>query len=205
MCEAQKILLGDDHPMIRKGLQIALSSLFPSGIQVYEASSCNSIMKELARNEFTHIILDVELSDVSILEILPNIVNLYPDIRIAIYSMQPENIYARQIHQFGISYYISKGANECETIALFKKFVNNESLTNSDDLYPENPFSNLTARELEILYYLLKGVGSVEIAQTLNLFWNSVSRSKSNIFKKTNVKNFKELIDIAKKYNIIRS
>lgn len=200
----KKILFGDDHLIIRQGLKTLFEHYF-NITHVTEASSCAEIMKELSRSAYSHIVLDVVLSDGSILEILPNIVNLYPHTKILIFSMQPAEIYRRVLFQYGIGYYLSKTSLQDETISLFSKFLNNEDPPEVAGYFhvPENPFSDLTARELEILHYILKGMSSKEIGDTLNLKLNTISTVKNRVFEKTGTENIRELFDLATMYNVI--
>ena len=81
--------------------------------------------------------------------------------------------------------------------------LNEQSLRDDPDTrYPNNPFSALAPRELEILHYVLKGLGTKEIAQTLNVKMNTVSTVKNRIFEKTLTTNLKELIELATLYNV---
>jgi DNA-binding CsgD family transcriptional regulator len=66
----------------------------------------------------------------------------------------------------------------------------------------DNPFKSLAPRELEILHYVLKGIGTKDIADTLNLKMNTVSTIKTRIYEKTNAGNIKELIELATLYNV---
>jgi DNA-binding CsgD family transcriptional regulator len=66
----------------------------------------------------------------------------------------------------------------------------------------ENPFSSLAPRELEILHYLLRGVGTKEISEIFNLRMSTVSTLKNRIFEKTEARNIKELIELATLYNV---
>jgi DNA-binding NarL/FixJ family response regulator len=66
----------------------------------------------------------------------------------------------------------------------------------------DNPFVSLAPRELEILHYLLKGIGTKEIAETLNLRMSTISTMKTRIFEKTNAGNVKELMELASLYNV---
>ena len=76
-----KILLADDHSMIRKGIKILCEhNLGYKGVE--EVTNCNQLMRSLARTKFTHLILDINLSDGNSLEILPNIRSLYPELKI---------------------------------------------------------------------------------------------------------------------------
>ncbi|MGN6567107.1 MAG: helix-turn-helix transcriptional regulator, partial [Flavipsychrobacter sp.] len=76
------------------------------------------------------------------------------------------------------------------------------SANNETKKTTKNPFINLSARELEILHYLLKGMGTKGIADTLNIKMNTVSTVKNRIFEKTKIHNMKELIELATLYNI---
>jgi len=198
-----QILLADDHSMIRKGLKLLLQ-LHLGFTEVSEVVSCNELMKELGRKKFSHLVLDIILSDGSTLEILPNIRKLYPDLRIMVFSMQPAEVYGKALRQYGIDHYLPKVTPEEETIRLLRRFLLNEQTTreSSDVRYPNNPFSALAPRELEILHYVLKGMGTKEIAETLNVKMNTVSTVKNRIFEKTLTTNLKELIELATLYNV---
>jgi len=198
-----KILITDDHSMIRKGLKLYLQiNLGYTNIQ--EASTCNELMKELVKNRYTHLILDIILSDGSSLEIIPNIRRVYPDLNIMIFSMQPAEVYGEALKQYGIKYYLSKSVGEDEILQMLNKFLNNESPVDKSNVFAseENPFSALAPRELEILHYVLKGMGTKDIAETLNLKMNTISTMKTRIYEKTSAGNIKELMELASLYNV---
>ena len=198
-----QILLADDHSMIRKGLKLLLQLHF-GFTDVFEVVSCNELMKDLSRKKYSHLILDIILSDGSTLEILPNIRKIYPDLRIMVFSMQPAEVYGKALRQYGIEHYLPKTTPEEETIRLLQRFFQNEQSTRdpSGEKYQNNPFSALAPRELEILHYVLKGLGTKDIADTLNVRMNTVSTVKNRIFEKTHTANLKELIELATLYNV---
>ncbi len=199
----QKLLLGDDHPIIRKGLRVLLSYHFKD-IEVKEACSCSEIMRELSHSYYSHLLLDIVFSDGTILEILPNIISLYPHAKISIFSMQPAEIYKRIFQKFGIHYYISKTLVEGPVVDMIGKFLSDVCPVRNDvsASMSVNPFSSLTARELEILHYILKGMGSNEIGNKLNIKYNTVSTVRSSIFEKSHTGNITELFDLALRHNI---
>lgn len=197
------ILIADDHSMIRKGLKLYMQiNLGYSDIN--EVGSCNELMKELVKKKYTHLVLDIILSDGSTLEVIPNIRRVYHDLQILIFSMQPAEIYGEALKQYGINFYLSKTAGEDEIIHVLQKFLNNElsSARPPTPQHIDNPFSALAPRELEILHYVLKGVGTKGIAETLNLKMNTVSTIKTRIYEKTKAHNIKELIELATLYNV---
>src|ERR1700704_1285436 len=154
-----QILLADDHSMIRKGLKLLLQ-LHLGFTGVYEVGSCNELMKELTKKKYTHLVLDIILSDGSTLEVLPNIRKLYPELRVMVFSMQPAEVYGKALRQYGIDHYLSKTTPEEDTIRLLRRFLLNEQPSRDYSVlrYPNNPFSALAPRELEILHYVLKGL-----------------------------------------------
>jgi DNA-binding NarL/FixJ family response regulator len=197
----KRILIADDHPMIRKGI-IALLTHYFSDIEIAEACSCNETMRKLMQDEYSHLILDMVLTDGTILEILPNIVSLYPRSRILIFSMQPVGVYQRAMKHYGIRYFLSKTLPEDSIIRLLGKFLNNECHLPEESQIPENPFSMLTARELEILHYILKGMGSNQIGDILNIRYNTVSTVRTHIYVKSQTNNIRELFELATRYNV---
>ena len=171
---------------------------------IHEASSCNELMKELVRSNYTHLVLDIILSDGSTLEVIPNIRRVYPDMHVLIFSMQPAEVYGEALKQYGINYYLSKSVGEEEMQQVLQRFLNNEmpvKNTNGSQ-FQDNPFRALAPRELEILHYVLKGIGTKDIAETLNLKMNTVSTIKTRIYEKTNAGNIKELMELATLYNV---
>ena len=197
------VLIADDHSMIRKGLKLFLQ-LNLGYNDVHEVTTCNGLMKELIKKKYTHLILDIILSDGNTLEVIPNIRRVYPEMNVMIFSMQPAEIYAEAVKQYGIDYYLSKSTGEEEMLKMLRQFLQNEIPVKRAALLhsSHNPFSALSPRELEILHYLLKGTGTKEISETLNLKMNTVSTVKNRIFEKTNAGNIKELLELATLYNV---
>jgi two-component system, NarL family, invasion response regulator UvrY len=197
-----KILIADDHSMIRKGLKLDIK--FNLGYDdIEEVSTCHELMKELVRKKYTHLILDIILSDGSSLEVIPNIRRVYSSLNILIFSMQPAEIYGEALKQYGISYYMSKTVGEEEMAAMLRKFLNNETpVKRKISPKQDNPFQSLAPRELEVMHYLLRGSGTKEISEILNLKMNTVSTMKTRIFEKTNMNNVIELRALASLYNV---
>src|SRR5678815_4179652 len=197
-----RILIADDHSMIRKGLKLNIQ-LNLGYTDTEEVATCNDLMKELVKKKYTHLILDIILSDGNTLEVIPNIRRVYPDLQILVFSMQPAEIYGEALKQYGINYYLSKSVGDEEIILILKKFLNNEVPVRRHNIHhQDNPFTTLAPRELEILHYILKGVGTKEISETLNLKMNTVSTIKNRIYEKTTAGNIKELMELATLYNV---
>ncbi len=197
------ILIADDHSMIRKGLKLYVQVNLGYTC-IYEAGSCNELMNELVKRNYTHLVLDIILSDGSTLEVIPTIRKLYPHLSIMVFSMQPAEVYGVALEQYGIRYYLSKSAGEEEILDMLQRFIQNELPVKNDAaiLLGSNPFALLSPRELEVLHYILKGIGTKEIAETLNLKMATISTLKNRIYEKTNAGNGKYLMDLASLYNV---
>jgi two-component system, NarL family, invasion response regulator UvrY len=198
----QKVLLADDHSIIRNGLKLYLQ--YNLGIQhIAEVGTCHALMNELVKEKYTHLILDIILSDGSSMEVIPNIKKVYPDLHIMIFSMQPVEVYGQALKQFGINHYLSKTVGEEDILHMLSDFMNDtKPLVQHSLQTKDNPFSTLAPRELEILHYLLKGIGTKDISDTLNVKMNTISTLKNRIYEKTNASNIKELLELASLYNV---
>lgn len=201
--EINNILLADDHSMIRRGLKFFLQVTLECR-KITEVTSCSDLMREVAKNAYTHLILDIILKDGNSLEIIPSIRKLAPELKIMIFSMQPAEVYGPAVRQYNINHYIHKSESEDQMLKKLSIFLNNDG---SDDGSPKptnlsNPFALLAPRELEVLHYILRGYGTKSIGETLNLQMSTVSTLKNRIFEKTKASNLKELLELAVLYNI---
>lgn len=188
--------------MIRKGLKLHMQ-LTLGYTDIAEVATCSELMKELVKKKYTHLVLDIILSDGSTLEVIPNIRRVYPDLQILVFSMQPAEIYGEALKQYGINHYMSKSVGEEEMIQILQKFLHNEMpMKKANAQNHGNPFNTLAPRELEILHYVLKGLGTKDIADTLNLKMNTISTIKTRIYEKTSAQNIKELLELATLYNV---
>jgi DNA-binding NarL/FixJ family response regulator len=118
--------------------------------------------------------------------------------------MQPAEVYAEALKQYQIHNYLSKTAGEDEILREMRRFIESKDDERRRPAiqHKQNPFSTLAPRELEVMHYVLKGMGTKDIAEVLNLKMNTVSTIKSRIYEKTNAINIKELLELASLYNV---
>lgn len=198
-----KIMLADDHSMITKGVKL-LCQADMGLMEVREVTSCKDLMTELHKGGYTHLVLDINLSDGSSLDVLPSIRKTFPRLQIAVLTVQADNIYYNVLRQYGIQHFINKSARAEEIVRILGKFFRNDSPVRLKP-FPEevvNPFSGIAPRELQILHYWLQGTGTKEIARILGVTMSTISTVKAKIFEKTNTSNFVELNELAKLYKI---
>ena len=169
-------------------------------------------MQRLPTDSFTHLILDLNLDDGSSLDVLPEILEKYPDLDILIYSMASEEVFGKKLLPFNISGFLSKKSEEGEIIQALKVFFEGgiyiskklRKLRNqlSEKQTENNFFQSLSLNELKVLGLLLKGNKTKEIANEFNVAQQTIATYKSRIFKKLGTENIFEIQKLAELYNI---
>lgn len=197
----QKILIADDHSIVRMGLGSLIKQLNVSVVD--EVTNCADLMAQLNAQKYTHLILDLIMPDGNALEMIENINCLYPDLSILIHSMQPIEVYGKILKKYKVHSYLYKGVSESEIKKHIESFIKLEDLAFSKQFDKDNnPFSSLAVRELEVLHYLLNGYRTKEISTTLGLKMNTISTIKAVIFDKVKAENFTHLLQLAHVHQI---
>jgi len=173
-------------------------------MEVREVTSCKELMRELEHGGYTHLVLDINLSDGSSLDILPAIRKDYPSLHISVLTVQADNIYHNILKQYGIQHFINKSARAEEIIRILGKFFRNDTPARNKPLEEEvvSPFAAIAPRELQILHYWLQGTNTKEMARLLGVTMSTISTVKAKILEKTNTNNFVELNELAKIYKV---
>jgi DNA-binding NarL/FixJ family response regulator len=187
-----RVLLADDHPLIRAGLKAILQTV--GGIEVTgEAHDSESALASVVRPGFDVLVLDLSMPGLSGLELLRAVRNAAPRLPVLILSSQEESEYGVRAIRIGAAGYINKAriADDIivavRTVARGGRFISAalaEALANEDGAHGH---AALTNRELEILRLLVSGASVTGIAGRLALSVKTVSTHKSNLQAKLNV------------------
>src|SRR5690349_22489875 len=105
-----RILLADDHEIIRSGLKLFINKFVPHAM-IDEASNGDSTLQLIAENEYELIILDVTMPDTNSFGLVSSIITIKPDARILMFSMNAEEVYAKRYLQLGAKGYLCKNAS----------------------------------------------------------------------------------------------
>ena len=186
-----KLLLIDDHALARTAIK-ALLSPYPEFKVVAEASSGLEAI-QLAKQHLPDIILlDIELPDLSGVEVAKRLLQISP-FRIIILTSHTDNFYIGPLLRLGIQGYLSKNCQREELTQALKATKNQAPFIDlqmtehfSQQLFEpvSSPFENLSQRELEILLMLCHGEKMTLIAKQLFLSPKTISMHRQNIFKK---------------------
>jgi DNA-binding NarL/FixJ family response regulator len=198
----KKILIADDHNIVRTGLIFLIKEEFLQA-EIDECRDGDSAWKKIQSSEYDMLILDISMPNTDSFALLKNIFILRPDQKILILTMSSEEIYAKQYLHLGVKGFINKEAPPSEIRKAIVSILNNKRYLSSrmkDTLTNEilegksqNPFETLSPRELEIMNHLIDGKNVSEIATILSVHISTISTHKANIMQKLGVSNIIEL------------
>jgi two-component system invasion response regulator UvrY len=208
-----KILVVDDHAVVRAGVQFFLADI-PDMKITGEAGTAQEAIRMVRSKEWDIVLLDIAMPDKSGVEVLKQIKREKPDLPVLMLSMHPENRYAVQILRSGASGYVQKEAlatelvNAIHTILRGHKYISpavaelltmDPATTDADKPLHEL----LSAREYQIFYKLGQGEGVTKIADELCLSVKTVSTYRSRVLEKMNMSSNADIIYYAIKQNLI--
>ena len=201
------ILIAEDHGIVRIGTTLLVKELFVT-VQVDEAGDFNKSLKMLGEKTYDLLILDINIPGGNTFNMIEVARLRQKDLPILIFSSYDEELYALRFLEAGANGYVSKDAPTDEIKVAIKKVLEKKSyvsklvqdqlLTMFKDKSNKSGITSLSNRELEIIRLLIKGIGTKEAGQILNLQKNTISTYKARIFKKLQVNNIIELADKVK-------
>ena len=168
-----RILIAEDHQLIRKISKQILTTLHPDA--VFEETDNVAGLVELSKSkQFDLMLLDVHLTDGNTLTVLPTVKTLQPKSAILYFTMCPEDIYGKRILNNGADGFLNKRADETElkdavtTVLSGEKYISRKLQRQmADEVITKkmsNPFDRLSDREFEIMILLLQGKSLSEIS-----------------------------------------
>jgi DNA-binding NarL/FixJ family response regulator len=207
-----KVLVADDHAIVRKGLKQILLDEYPFG-EIEECSNAEELIQKANEGVWDVIISDISMPGRSGLEALQQIRLSYPRLPVLILSMHPEEQYAIRALKAGASGYCSKDlaheelVNAVRRVLTGKKYITPslaEALaTQLDDESKPEPYKRLSDREFDVFKLLAAGKTVSEIADTLSLSTTTISTYRSRILVKMNFKTNADLIRYALEKKLI--
>jgi DNA-binding NarL/FixJ family response regulator len=207
-----RILIADDHAIVRKGLRQLILEDYPSAI-IGEVGDGESLIASALKEKWDLIISDISMPGRSGLEALQQIKEIDPSIPVLIMSMHPEDQYALRVFKAGASGYLSKDAVHEELIQAIRLIRNGRKFItptiaeklagalDGDD--KKEPHEFLSNREFDVLKMLASGRSISEIAEQLSLSATTVSTYRSRILEKTALKTNADLTRYALEKKLI--
>ncbi len=207
-----RILIVDDHPIVRKGLKETILKI-PNSI-VDEASNASETMLKLKCNLYDLVLLDISLPDKSGIELLEDLKKKYTKVKVIMVSIYNDEEYAIRCFKLGAEGYISKNDEIDElNLAIRKvlsggKFISStisEELPSYFESDKENlPHKKLSNREFQVFLSIASGNSMKETANKLCLSEKTVSTYRTRILEKMNLKNNAEIIYYAIRNKLVK-
>lgn len=197
--ETLRILLVDDHPLVREGLRALLTSL-PGMIIIGEAENGEEAVRQALELQPDIILMDLHIPKLNGIEATRRILQTSPHIGILVLTMLEDDDSVFGAMRAGARGYLLKGAGKGEVLRAITVVAHGEAIfspqiaqrlmqyfVNMRPVIPEHAFPDLTEREREVLALIVDGKSNTQIAENLVLSPKTVSNHISNIFSKLQV------------------
>jgi two-component system invasion response regulator UvrY len=207
-----RILLVDDHELIREGLKKVLKRHSDFEV-VGEASNSDELYTLLEQHAVDIIILDITLPGKDGLDILKELSGRFPKVKTLVLSMHPEERFAVRALKAGAAGYITKDQAASDlAIAIrnivaggkhISKFVVEQLVEQVNEQHSKQPHELLSDREFEVFRLIAAGKATSEIADSMSLSVNTVATYRSRILEKMKMNTSAELIRYAVERHLV--
>jgi DNA-binding NarL/FixJ family response regulator len=207
-----KILIADDHAIVREGLKQIVSQE-KDILVAAEAGNASELMNLLKQNYFDIIILDINMPGKSGLEALKQIRTDYPDLPVLILSMYNEDQYGLRALKAGASGYLKKGSAPEELVTAIRRIVSGRKYISqylaekmADSLQEKRnllPHELLSDREYQVMCLIASGKSVDDIAGILSISAHTIYSYRGRILEKLHLKTNVELTQYALQNKLI--
>jgi DNA-binding NarL/FixJ family response regulator len=204
-----RILIVDDHPMMRQGLAQLISSE-PDLAVCQEADTAGQALDLVAARKPDLVLLDISLPDRNGLELIKDIHVFCPEVLILVVSMHDETLYAERVLRAGARGYIMKQEGGKKLMAAIRQVLNGQIYVSEKmsakilEIFSGrrgeaggSPVERLSDREFEVFQLIGEGKGTRDIAGHLRLSVKTVEVHRANIKEKLKVKTATDLVRYA--------
>lgn len=207
-----KVLIADDHPVVRHGLKQILSA-HPDVVVVGEAKNGNEALELARKLEWDVAVLDFSMPGRSGLDLLSEIKREFPQRPVLILSMHPEEVHARRVLKAGAAGYMNKESAGEELVAAIRKVGGGGKYVSASlaeklavELAPDSqkpPHETLSDREYRVMWLLASGKPIKRIAKEMFLSPSTISTYRIRILRKLGLGTNAELVQYAVKHQLI--
>lgn len=201
-----RILIADDHTVVRRGLKQILLDEFP-GAKIEEVPDAEGLIKKVMQGKWDIVVSDLSMPGRSGLDALQQIKISHPSLPVLILSIHPEEQYALRALKAGAAGYLSKDTapdelvKAVQKVLLGKKYISQsiaEKLANTLSAKADKFLhENLSNREFDVMKLLANGKSVSDIADILSLSVTTVSTYRARVMTKMNLKSNSDLTKYA--------
>jgi two-component system invasion response regulator UvrY len=208
-----RILITDDHAVIRRGLKQILLDEYPAAT-IEEAADAEAAIKKTINGEWDIIISDLSMPGRSGLDLVQHIKQNFPKLPVLILSIHPEEQYAIRALKAGAAGYLNKEAAPEELVMAVQRVLQGRKYISpsiaekmADDLDKEKNnkalHELLSDRELDVFKLIAGGTSVTDISEKLSLSITTVSTYRARIMNKMNMRSNADLTRYALENNLI--
>lgn len=207
-----KILLVDDHAILRAGLVRILTDEFP-GAEIGEAATADEALAKIGHTQWDVILLDISLPGRSGLDILPEIHATCPAAKVIVLSSFGDQQFAVRALRDGALAFLTKERAARELIEAIRTVVRGRRFITSDladqlasliaSHGPKSPHETLSNREFEVFLLIASAKSPAEIAAELNISSKTVSTYRARILEKMGMFSNAELMQYAIRHGLV--
>jgi len=207
-----RVIIADDHTIVREGLKQLLGAAADLEV-VGEARDGHEALKIVRDTEFDVLLLDLSMPGKGGMELIRQVKDEKPKVRIVVLSMHAEHQYAVRAIKTGASGYLTKDSATTQLVAAIRKVAGGgafisaevaEQLALSAMPHAEGPpHASLSNREYQIFQLLVAGKSVSDIAVQLNLSVKTVSTHEARLMEKMGVANQTELVRYAIRHRLV--
>ncbi len=211
-----KVLIAEDHQMVRAGLRALLEKA--GGLHIVGEAANGQEAVLLAQKLNPHVLLmDIRMPILNGIQAAERIRDLKLPINIVLLSMYSDESLVHQARKSGACGYVLKSAASEELILAVQAAYRGETFLSNpissiavdrirhpnSNSVPVDPFENLSQREKEILQLIAEGHTSIEIADVLGISEKTVEKHRTHLMEKLNARNLAGLVRLAVKYRLV--
>ncbi|WP_115718559.1 UvrY/SirA/GacA family response regulator transcription factor [Gallaecimonas mangrovi] len=207
-----KVLLVDDHDLVRTGIRRIIEDT--KGFKVVGEAQTGEEAIKLCREDAPDVVLmDMNMPGIGGLEATRKLVRYCPDTKIIVLTVVTEDPIPQKVMQAGAVGYLTKGANPDEMIKAIRAVASGQRYLAPDIAQKlalsrfsgadENPFNQLSERELQIMMMITKGEKVQDISEKLNLSPKTVNSYRYRLFDKLDITNDVELTHLAIRHGML--
>lgn len=204
-----RVLIVDDHPMVRDWLGILIGKQTDLTV-CGEAASASEAMQLVAAQKPDIAIVDLSLEGKSGLELIKDLKALHPNLPILVLSMHDESLYAERVLRAGARGYVAKREATDKVMVAIRRILGGDIYV-SDSLSAKivrqaitggestaaSPLSRLSDRELEVFQFIGRGKSTRQIAEVLNLDVKTIESYRTRVREKLGLESSRELLQHA--------
>jgi DNA-binding NarL/FixJ family response regulator len=206
-----RVLLADDHALVRQGFRLILSSQ-PDIEIVGEAGNGRETVELAEKLRPDVVVMDVAMPEMNGIEATRRLATLAPRTRVLALSMYKDSLYVREILRAGARGYLLKDAFDRDLVAAVRAVAAgegylspavSEAVLSDYRRHVSDPWDLLSSREREVLQLIAEGKTNKEIAAALNLSVYTVDAHRGRIMEKLNVHSVSELVRFAVRAGLV--